>query len=262
MKSSTIFKNKKIYIFLPHQDDEIAIWPIWQNILEASEIYVFCLTNGELQNSLAYKLRHVRNSELVKNLSNNGIKKENIFFLSNDLPANDQLLHEFFMSVVKKLKPLLDNLGAPDLILTTALEGGHPDHDVANFLIRFFGKRFSKQTAALEFYLYSCSKRFFPFNFGRPEKISEDVLAVKFSRLSLFKTIKAMLIYRSQRKTFYMLGPGFILRCLLNPKIFFKKLDLQNRNFKRPENSVVLYELRGWIKFKEIKEKLLQYIEE
>lgn len=262
MKSSTIFKNKKIYIFLPHQDDEIAIWPIWQNVLQASEIYVFCLTNGELRGSLAYKLRHVRNNELIENLSNNGIKKENIFFLSDDLPSNDQLLHEFFMSVIENLKPLLDKLGTPDLILTTALEGGHPDHDVANFLIRFLGTRFSEQTVALEFYFYSRSNRWFSFNLGRPERFSNSTVTIKFKRRFLFYTVRAMRIYRSQRKTFYLLGPFFLARCLVQPKIFFKKLDLQNRNFERPENSIILYEQRGWIKFKDIKEKLLEYIKE
>ena len=97
--------------------------------LEASDIFVFCLTNGELPNSSTGKLRYVRNKELIENLSNNGVKKENIFFLSNDLPPNDQLLHEFFMTIIKNLQMLLERLDTPDLILTTAAEGGHPDHD-------------------------------------------------------------------------------------------------------------------------------------
>ena len=262
MTSSKIFENKNIYVFLPHQDDEIAIWPIWEDILEASEIYVFCLTNGELQNSLAGKLRCVRNKELVENLSNNGVKKDNIFFLSNDLPPNDQMLHEFFMSVIENLRMRLESLDAPDLILTTAAEGGHPDHDVANFLVRYFARRFLKKTTALEFYFYSRSKRWFPFNLGRPEIISNSTVTIKLKRRFLFQTVRAMLVYRSQRKTFFLLGPFFIIRCFFQPKIFFKILDLQNRNFERPENPIILYEQRGWIKFKEIKKKLIQFIEE
>ena len=262
MKSNEVFKNKKIYVFLPHQDDEIAIWPIWKDILKASEIYVFCLTNGELQNSLAGKLRYVRNKELIENLSKNGVKKENIFFLSNDLPPNDQLLHEFFMTVIENLQKLLERLDAPDFILTTAAEGGHPDHDVANFLVRFFARKFFKKTTALEFYLYSRSTRWFPFNLGRPEIISNDTIAFKLKRRFLFHTVKAMLIYRSQRKTFCLLGPFFITRCFFQPKIFFKKLDLQNGNFERPVNSIILYEQRGWIKFNAIKKIINQFIEE
>ena len=56
MNSNEIFKKKDL-CFSSAQDDEIAIWPIWKDILE-TEIYVFCLTNGELQNSYG-KLRYV-----------------------------------------------------------------------------------------------------------------------------------------------------------------------------------------------------------
>lgn len=259
MKSSTVeptFHNKTLYIFLPHQDDEIAIWPIWHHILKASNIYIFCVTNGEQKVGKPHQTRNIRNLELLKNLTTNGIKKENIFFVADNHPPTDQLLYEYAREILEKICALVSQITAPDIILTTASEGGHPDHDVTNFLIRVFSKKLPNQPIAFEFFWYSVSRRFLPFNFGKPEKITADLMTVPFSRLALIKTIKAILIYRSQRKTFFLLGPCFIVRLLLQPKVFLRKLDLNNTSFDLPPNSAILYERRGWIKFSEIKRKL------
>ena len=155
-----------------------------------------------------------------------------------------------------KISALVDRITAPDIILTTASEGGHPDHDVTNFLVRVFSKKLPNKPLAFEFFWYSISRRFLPFNFGKPEKITADLIAVPFSRLAIIKTIKAILIYRSQRQTFFLLGPFFVARLLLQPKVFLRKLDLNNTSFELPPNSAILYEWRGWIKFSEIKRKL------
>ena len=46
----------------------------------------------------------------------------------------------------------------------------------------------------------------------------------------------------------FIFGAIFYNKMLFPAKNIFQKLDLQNGNFERPVNSIILYEQRGWIK--------------
>ena len=248
-----MYKNKTVYIFLPHQDDEVAIWPVWQKILHAKNIYIFCVTNGEHRIKASDGTRGIRNLEAIKNLTANGINKKNIFFLSNKMPPNDQLLHNFLGKVLEKLSVVVKKLEAPDIVVFPASEGGHPDHDVTNLLVRVFCRTLSKSPIGYEYFSYSLSNRIFPFNFAQPEIIEPRILKICFSRSKLTSVIRLILNYRSQRKTFMILGLGLICSWLWRPRIYFRVANMKNTRFERPLNSKILYERRRWITFKQIK---------
>ena len=251
-----MYKNKNVYIFVPHQDDEVAIWPVWQKILHAKNIYIFCVTNGEQRIQVSDGTRELRNLEAIRNLTTNGINKKNIFFLSNKMPPNDQLLHNFLGKVLEKLSVVVKKLEAPDIVVFPACEGGHPDHDVTNLLVRVFCKTLSKSPIGHEYFSYSLSNRLFPFNFARPDIIEPDMLKLCFPRSELKSVIRVILNYKSQQKTFMILGPSLILSWALRPRIYFRAANMENTRFERPVNSKILYEKRKWVTFKHIQNKL------
>ena len=172
------------------------------------------------------------------------------------MPPNDQLLHNFLGKVIKNLGVVVDKLKAPDLVIFPACEGGHPDHDVTNLLVRLFCKTLSNCPIGYEYFSYSLSNRLLPFNFARPEIIEPDSLEICFPRSELVSVIRLILNYKSQRKTFMILGPGLISSWFLRPRIYFREANMKNIRFERPLNSKILYEKRRWITFKQIKNTL------
>lgn len=253
-----MFSNKCIYLFLPHQDDEIALWPIWSNILKASSIYIFYTTNGEQSFQSNAEVRKVRNSEAISAMTRNGIKKENIFFLSQELPGTDQLLHYYANEILQNISFETKKLIEPNIILFPSNEGGHPDHDVTNLIVRLFGQTLNRMPNAYEYCLYSLSNRPFRFNIAHPEVLTPNTIQIKFPRIKIFNVIKLMLNYNSQRKTFLLLGPCLIIQWLKNPVIFLDEVNMKMIDFVHPVNKHVLYEKRKWTTFKEIRKKLIQ----
>jgi LmbE family N-acetylglucosaminyl deacetylase len=251
-----LFHNKCIWIFLPHQDDEIFLWPIWCKILEASKVYIVFTTNGELDFPSKDNTRTIRNSEAIQNLTSSGIKKENIFFLADKLPGTDTRLHHYAADILTSMHKLADELSKPDCFIFPSCEGGHPDHDVTNLIVRIFGQKFCETADAYEFFLYALSNRMYRFNFARPDVIMADTLKVSFSRTEMTRVFRAMVIYRSQRRTFFLLGPGLIVRWLRRPVVYLKKADFNATDFVRPVNGNILYEKRKWTTFDEVRRKL------
>lgn len=245
-----------MWIFLAHQDDEVFLWPVWSKILEATKIYIIFTTNGELSFTSKSNNRIIRNSEAIQNLTSNGIRKENIFFLSNKLPGNDTILHHHASYILNSIYSLTNNLSKPDCIVFPGCEGGHPDHDVTNLIVKIFVKKYFTMANCYEFFLYALSNHFPKYNIARPELIATDTLKIIFFRKEIFKVIKTFLNYRSQYKTFILLGPALIICWLIRPIIYLKKVNLDNVNFVRPDNGHILYEKRKWTTFDEIKKKL------
>ena len=89
-----LFKNKKVLLFVPHQDDEINIaYGLLYKIRNIAEsIKVVYSTNGNYVVNEKYRLK-----EGVESLKNIGITKENIIFMgySDQIPeSTSHLYHE------------------------------------------------------------------------------------------------------------------------------------------------------------------------
>ena len=246
-----MFQDAVVFLFLPHQDDEISVLSIWKEIARSREVYVFCITNGEVQSKKRRHNRDVRNKELVVHLGRLNITKENIFFLSDNLPPNDQCLHEFTDEIITNVQRITERLPAPDIVIYPAMEGGHPDHDVSNILIRHIFSTKTNSPTGYEYYIYSRSTGLFPFNISTPLSITQEHEGVRFNRWQLIRVMRAIRTYKSQFRTFLVLGPCLLVRWLFSPTIYLRHCKLDGTPLTPPP-SPNLYEWRGWVSFKEI----------
>ncbi len=131
------FKLKNILFIIPHPDDEIVgvCSLIKKFIGENKNIYLFFLTNGVIsQKSFFFsikkkidKMKMIRKSEMKMSLVELGIK--NYFF--QDIPT--RTLKDRIYKTYSKIKKIID-LKKINAIFCPAYEGGHQDHDIANFI--------------------------------------------------------------------------------------------------------------------------------
>jgi len=84
--------------------------------------------------------RELRRKEARSALGLIGVK--NVFFLGDDQAIVDQQLFRNLPRAVDFLSRLVEQL-RPEILLTLAYEGGHPDHDSCNFLCYIVGRRLS-----------------------------------------------------------------------------------------------------------------------
>ena len=127
---------KNILLIAPHPDDEIAgAFMIIKKILKHKKIIVFFLTNGVIdQNSLWFWQRGFheekikkRKKEMKESMKSLGIKK---FYIQNIYTRSlkDNIVKTYNKILKLKKKYKIDTIFCP------AYEGGHQDHDVANFI--------------------------------------------------------------------------------------------------------------------------------
>ena len=131
---------KNTLLIAPHPDDEIAgAFMIIKKILKKKKIIVFFLTNGVIdQNSLWFwqkgfhkKMVENRKKEMKESMKFLGIKK---FYLQNIYTRSlkDNIVKTYNKILKLKTKYKIDTIFCP------AYEGGHQDHDVANFICSRF----------------------------------------------------------------------------------------------------------------------------
>ena len=125
-----------ILFIVPHPDDEIVGASIIINrLLKKKKLFFFFLTNGVIsknqqwfwdRNGYENKVKR-RNKEMKSSISNLGFKK---FYLQNistrSLKLNIEKTYNKILKIGKSHKI--------DTIFCPAYEGGHQDHDVANFI--------------------------------------------------------------------------------------------------------------------------------
>ena len=84
--------------------------------------------------------RELRRKEARSALALIGVK--NVFFLGDEQAIVDQQLFRNLARAVDFLSRLVEQV-RPEILLTLAYEGGHPDHDSCNFLCYIVGRRLS-----------------------------------------------------------------------------------------------------------------------
>ncbi|HWR13521.1 MAG TPA: PIG-L family deacetylase [Terriglobales bacterium] len=128
-------------VLVAHPDDELACAALLQRVQHP---LVVIATDGAPQDAYfwsSYGTRHnyvaVRRQEAIESLK--GVSP--LTFLNdrtNTHHFSDQALHK---NLIHAVWLLLETVGefAPDAILTSAFEGGHPDHDSCSFLAALVG---------------------------------------------------------------------------------------------------------------------------
>ncbi len=190
-------KNKNILILAPHPDDEVVgTCAIIKRGLELGQrFYIFFMTNGVISREEMWffeKKKYSRRlkkrlSEMKRAVKYLGIKK---YYLQN-IPSRSLKMH--IVKTINKIKFIIQNHNITT-IFTPAYEGGHQDHDVANFM----ASKFIKQLNVYEFAEYnnfggkSVSNTFFG------EDLNEEILTLNDKEIFFKK--KMLSIYKSETK--------------------------------------------------------------
>ena len=187
---------KNVLFVIPHPDDEIVGSCILiKNFLRKQKVTLVFLTNGVISPNTNWFWKRknykkdvsIRYQEMLKSLANLGV---NDFFLQ-DIPTR-HLKSNIDKSYFFLKQIILDkNI---DTVFCPAYEGGHQDHDVANFIV----SKLKPYCKIFEFPEYNFHGRVINTNTFFEINGSEIVLDLD-NEQKLFKT-KCMNIYKSEKK--------------------------------------------------------------
>lgn len=230
-----------VLIFIPHQDDEVFIFPYLMMLRKSSRaVKIIYLTNGEYRNFKS----EIRNIESINSLGQIGINRESIFFLGEKLNIYDGSVVFNLEAIYKEIIKIFRNNNNISEILMPAWEGGHHDHDATNFLISFIAGKLNLHTKIRQFYTYNCDHKIKPFfNVLKPLKSDSDNISIKFSLADGIKSLLSIRFYKSQLIPFIGLGPQLFYVFIFIRNIHFNT-SLKN-HYNKPHNGKLLYERRN-----------------
>lgn len=188
---------KKILILAPHPDDEIVgACIIIKKFLEKNcDISIFFLTNGVISKKKMWFFERYKYSKFVnrrlleakKTLKELGVKK---YFLQN-IPT--RCLKKNIKKTYSRLNRIIKNNDF-DCLFVPAYEGGHQDHDIANFISSFFIKKLK----VFEYPEYNFfSKKVNSNSF--PKKLGNEVF-LSLSQYEILYKKKLLNNYKSEKK--------------------------------------------------------------
>lgn len=226
-----------LFVFA-HQDDEVGA--LTRIAFEARGDRVWCayLTDGAKHTRPA-----IRDAESLHVLCDMGVDRANVGFLADD----DGRIADgtLFAALERSRRMLLGWLRsrgvAPVRVYTLDWEGGHHDHDAAH-LVTLAAARELGVRDVFVFPFYNAWRR--RRGFVRVGTFVPGTTPEVRRRLSLRESWRAawtIAAYQSQRRTWFGLGPGFIVKTLARREERLRRADPQ-RVLSRPHAGVLLYE--------------------
>ncbi|MDB4017178.1 hypothetical protein N9493_04045 [Amylibacter sp.] len=222
----------ELIILLPHLDDEYAFIP-YLNSMASEKLkftFIFCaerLTDTE-------KKQKKRRSECIKSISLLKQKNYQIYFLNDYFPVDDLKLYlaseKIYLFVLQKL-----NTTNLNLIATTALEGGHPDHDAIALIAHEI--QTSQKLPIKYFPLYNSRKTLgiLPVSVLRPLK-DQIPFACRASvgKFCWFPALRLAIIYKTEISAFCKILPFIILKAIFSRSFyFFEKIERESVNWDK-----------------------------
>ncbi len=241
------FGGGPVLFLLPHQDDEVGIAPaIHQERAAGQTPFCVFLTDGGGNRSNPLQ----RNRESTGALKALGIPKEQLWFVGTEKQIPDGRLIEkipFLRSIIR------ERFGTTPFkkIYVPAFEGGHPDHDAANFLAALLALDWKLTDAPWEFSLYHAFKA--PRPFFRVFDLFPNGTPQRRVNFGFFQGLKFFFLirfYPSQWKTWLGLSPQIAYRFLFHRSILIQPLRTQ-RLSSRPHPGPLLYERMGRMRYEE-----------
>jgi LmbE family N-acetylglucosaminyl deacetylase len=173
--------QKKYFLLFAHPDDDAFIAGTMKSLIRAgAEVHGVWLTSGDY-----FGKGELREKELAHATSLLSLPSSQVHLLR----FPDLGLMRMLDEAADRVAALIDKL-KPDTIFSTAYEGGHPDHDSANFLAYEGCFRAGRHADLFEFPLYNATGkashwwwRINSFPPGGPEvlynRLSEEAVATR-----------------------------------------------------------------------------------
>jgi len=246
---------KRILFLLAHQDDEVFIAPrISYELARGASLSFIYLTNGVT----ASASRIDRDSESRACLKRLGVKAEQIIFLGTEFRIADGRLpcslDQCFLSLLEKTK---NNVF--DEIYTPAWEGGHQDHDASFLLALALARRLNLEDNIWQFYLYNGFRtrgRF--FRVFCPLPMTRERRQRRLNLSDGFLTLRSVLDFKSQRKTWLGLLPQTLIHCLFSRNEVFDRATAE-QILAPPHEGKLLYERWKRMAFGDFKRETLPF---
>jgi len=256
-------KDKSLIIVIAHQDDEFCIFNRIHKFKNKNNIHVFYLTSG-LNKILSKKKINYRNIESTKVLIRLGVQKKNIYFLGDQLSIKSNELLNNLSQVYKKLILNLKKIKGKKILYTHALEGGHLDHDCCYYLSRQLRKNIRDIKTMFQFPNYhSKNLPYIMYRVLSPIKENGKVFRKKYDFSSRFKFIYYLFFYKSQlfgSMAWFGLYPFLIFHFLFSKSDIVQKINPRETKIRKPHKGFLLYEKRGYLKYKNFEEKITKFL--
>lgn len=186
--------SKNIVFYLAHQDDDVFISTKIQDHINANDIVYVVYTCLSYQKGIKYKEKRIKEARTA--LKQIGILNSKIYFLG--YPDTESYKH--IEKLIKKTDSIFQII-VPDVIYTSAYEGGNIDHDVANFVINYFRTEKNMSFDAYEFPEYSAYNTNLVFKL-RSFPFQQQTYIRELKKEEYKKVLNHWKVYKSQRLSF------------------------------------------------------------
>lgn len=224
-----------LFVFA-HQDDELPVLTrILYELASGNRVRCAYLTDGA---STAPAV--VRDRESLAMLTRIGVSASDIGFLGGEQRIADGRLAFYTSRAVQNLRDFASE-EPPRRMYTLDWEGGHPDHDACHVVALKVACEIGVSDV-LSYSLYNGYRR--PAGWFRVTSLVPAASAILARSISVRDALfvgRALLHYRSQRRTWLGLGPGLLFRMLWRREERFRLADPQ-RVARRPHEGPLLYE--------------------
>lgn len=197
-----------------------------------------------------------RNAESAGVLTKLGVPRENIFFPGTSQGIPDGRLADHIPAAWAELDRLLDALVPVGRLVTLAWEGGHQDHDAANWLTWKQAEKRGILKESRQFPLYRAARtRVLPYVVARPLPSAGAVEEEKIPLGRRLAYLRLCLSYATQRKTMLGLLPFLAIDYLISGRQKLLPLGVPQPD-RRPHPGALLYERRKRFRFEDLASRL------
>ena len=231
--------NEDVLFVFAHQDDEIGcLSRLAFEIASGNRTWCVYMTDGATKVNAA-----VRDAESLRMMKRLGINAEHVAFLADDQGriADGQLFQCLERARSILLQWLTSKNISPTRIFVLDWEGGHHDHD-ASHLVALAVARTLNSCSVFAFSLYNGWRR--PSGWFRVISFVPAETPTIRRRISLREALRlasAIFAYPSQRRTWFGLGPGLVIKTLWRRHEQIRLAQAQ-RVMTRPHEGILLYE--------------------
>tara|TARA_B110000259_G_C13971411_1_gene384896 strand:+ start:181 stop:945 length:765 start_codon:yes stop_codon:yes gene_type:complete len=230
-----------LYIF-SHLDDEFGIFhQLKQSLLSDRETLIIYTTSSSKDENV----NEIRLQESINSLTMLGATRNQIILLGKELKVPDLRIIDRIDYIYSYLKDFFEERRNDHIVVFThSYEGGHPDHDALNLIVRDIKYKNNFVFKILSFPLYHGEGM--PWIFYRVMHFQDKKDKWFSSSIPLSKRffyIRLLFNYKSQVKTLIGIAPFYILKMLFlgeqllkEEKIFLGKLPHKGRTLYDKRN--------------------------